>query len=530
MKLVILLALMLAAHPLRADVLDILAATPAGNWVRLNLNRYADVWAPAAQRPLYGLTNNTPARIMSAWGGAAWDTNRARMWVYGGGHGNYSGNDVYYWSAVTQRWHRAALPSEIANLGSGTGNTYVAIDGPDFAPAAAHTYDNNIFLPVIDRLLTFGGGTFNSGRVYQRAASSTTFRATGPYLFNPSLADPNKVGGSHGSHVKRVAPFPEVQGGFMWQNRDLYSRLTMPGSYLNSCTAYAKEGGKDVVYVAARRGSSTARDLHRYVIHDVDTPAADSWQLMGVYWSSSTDQNACGFDPVRRLFVRASGTRFVYWSLAAPGPNNREVFASVADSAGTLLPLISAGTLKLRNCGFDFDPVRRNWKLWCGDGRVWTLRYPASPGAQWTIAQEPTPSGAVPVPSFTNGIIGKFAYARNLDAFVGLANSTEGYVWAYKPIGWKRPAALIAEAPPPGGALATLIWDYEEEPALSGFRLYCSAQDDDWAAAEMVLSMAPDVGQATIGYVPPRFCVVRAFDAAGVESDDSNAVELPVLG
>jgi hypothetical protein len=326
MRLLIGLLLLASSALGRADVLDILAAAPAGSWVRVNLNRFADVWAPAAQRPLFGLGNPTPSRILSAWGGAAWDRNRARMWIYGGGHGNYAGNDVYYWSAVTQRWHRASLPSEIANLGAATGNTYTAIDGPDFAPAAAHTYDNNIFLPIIDRLLTFGGGTYNSGRPYQRHASSTTFRKTGPYLFDPSRADANKVGGSHGSHVKRVAPFPDVQGGFMWHNRDLYNRLTgLPGSYLNSCTAYAQEGGKDVVYVAARRGASTYRDLHRYVIHDVDVPAADTWDLVGVYGGSSSDQTACGFDPVRRLFVRPSGNRFRYWSLAAPGPANPEV-------------------------------------------------------------------------------------------------------------------------------------------------------------------------------------------------------------
>jgi hypothetical protein len=108
-----------------------------------------------------------------------------------------------------------------------------------------------------------------------------------------------------------------------------------------------------------------------------------------------------------------------------------------------LLPLVNAGTLKLRNCGFDFDPVRGNFKLWCGDGRIWTLRSPTVAGGQWTVTLDAAPPGAVPVPTFTTGIIGKFAYAPNLDAFVGLAHSTEGHVWAYKPTGWRRPAALF---------------------------------------------------------------------------------------
>lgn len=507
----------------QAQILPLLDAVPAGSWLRVNLNRYADVWTPAAQRPLNGLGTPTPAKIMSAWGGAAWDVNRARMWIYGGGHANYGGNDVYYWSAVTQLWARASLPSEIRSLGAATDHTFVAIDGPDFAPAAAHTYDNNVFLPIADRLLTFGGGTYNSGRPYLRFASETTFRATGPYLFNPNLADANKVGGSQGSHVKRVAPFADVQGGFMWHNRDLYNRLTLPGSYINSCTAYAQEGGKDVAYVAARRGSSTARDLHRYVINDVDVPAADTWQLMGIYYGSSTDQTACGYDQLGKLFVRTSGKRFRYWNVATPGAGNREVLVSPSDPGGVLLPQLDAGTLRLRNCGFDFDPVRRNWKLWCGDGRMWSLRYPAAAGSPWTIVLEPAPSGAVPVPSFTNGIIGKFAYARNLDAFVGLANSTEGHVWVYKPVGWRRPAALLTSLPAPGERQATLAWDYGELDLVSGFRLYCAPEAGAWT--EPALSMGADVGMATINYVPQTFCTVRAFGSDG-ESDDSNVVSL----
>ena len=92
-------------------------------------------------------------------------------------------------------WERAALPSEVRQDALGN---WIAVDGPDNAPASAHTYDNNIFLPIWDRFLVFGGAAFNNGGAYLREATPTTSRRTGPYLFDPSKADPNKVGGTNG--------------------------------------------------------------------------------------------------------------------------------------------------------------------------------------------------------------------------------------------------------------------------------------------------------------------------------------------
>jgi hypothetical protein len=506
-----------------ADLLDVLATVPEGSWIKANVNTFSSVWTPAAQRPLYGLSNTTPERIISAWGGMAWDANRARVWAYGGGHANYTGNDVYYWSAVTRAWHRASLPSEIAPVGVNA--QYQAIDGVDFAPSAAHTYDNNIFLPILDRLLTFGGGGFNSGGAYMTRASATTFRRTGPYLFNPNLANANKVGGSHGSHVKRVAPYPEVEGGFMWDNRDLPLMIPaapLPNSHVNGCTAYAQEGGQDVAYVVARRGSSAVQHLFRYQIRDVNNPALDLWQQVGRYWAGgTTDQSACGYDPLTRLFFRTGKYGFAYWRVNGPSTINNDVRASMFDAGGVLLPLLPAGTF-LRYCGMDFDPVRRRFVLWCGDGRVWNIALPNAAG-QWVVTLAPTPGGAVPSATLNGrGIIGKWLYARNLDAFVGVQHKTEGRVWVYKPIGWKRPAALVSELAP-GVPQATIAWDYEQADTLSGFRVYCAPVVGEWTAPR--ITTGAEARMATFTYEGQTFCTVHAVDPAG-ESDDSNVVEL----
>src|SRR5690606_23352209 len=161
-------------------------------------------------------------------------------------------------------------------------------------PASAHTYDNNIFLPIVDRFLTLGGAADSNGGHYLRAnAEGTGSRRTGPYLFDPARAHPNRVGGSTGSHVRRVAPSPDGLGGNMWQNRDNFLNASpLPSdSFVNGCTGYAEEGGKDVVYVRVIRNG-----VYKYTIHDLRDPRRDTWEHVGRYWDGPGSKTTCAYD------------------------------------------------------------------------------------------------------------------------------------------------------------------------------------------------------------------------------------------
>lgn len=416
------------------------AAMPEGEWRKVNLNLYSDVWAPASLRPLYFSGNPAPSKIISAWSSFAWDSNRGALILYGGGHANYRGNDVYLWRASTQMWERGALPSEMVQDALGN---WRAVDGPDHAPASAHTYDNALFLPGLDRMLMIGGAADANGGHYLRQNTATTSRKTGAYLFNPALADPDKVGGSTGSHVKRVAPYPEVVGGNMWSNRDMYlnnTGATPPPSeaFVNGCTASAVEGGKDVAFVR------TTSAVYKYTINDLANPAADTWQRVGVYFGGPGSKATCGYDPEREILVRtgSQSTPFVYWNLAAASPTNRDVNVRPVDPSGEFTTLLSSNAITISNCALDFDPVRRNHKLWCGDGRVWSLTAPATlSGTGWSIVKEPAPAALeVPTGSVGTGILGKWKYIENLDVFMGLQDAVQGNVWVYKPVGWQDPS------------------------------------------------------------------------------------------
>jgi hypothetical protein len=436
-------------------LVGLMNSIPEGGWVKVNLNQFQDVWPPEAQRTIDRNSGGvrSPAGIIAAWSGFAWDSNRGDLILYGGGHAQYGGNEVYRWHGTTRTWERASLPSEISLDAM---NNYRAIDGPDNAPVAAHTYDNSIFLPILDRFLTFGGAAYNNGDAYLRDNGTGGSRYTGPYLWDPSKGDANRVGGTTGSHVQRVAPYPDVVGGQMWQNRDIKLNLAttpyLPSAHVSGCTGYAVEGGKDVVYVGSRTGGGVANELFRYVINDVNNPAADTWTKIGGYWDGPQTETVCAFDPVQKLFVRLGnkGRPFMFWNVnTARSSGNFEVALSFTETAGELMARLNAGTLDIRNCGFDFDPLRRNYVLWCGGTDVWTLKPPLTGGASgWVLQKLVAPAGNAPSTALGTGILGKWKYISNIDAFMGLQDSTAGNVWLYKPYGWQSPGGGTVNTPP----------------------------------------------------------------------------------
>ena len=119
------------------------------------------------------------------------------------------------------------------------------------------------------------------------------------------------------------------------------------------------------------------------------------------------------------------------------------------DPSGEFPTLLASGNVTLSNCGFDFDARRNRFALWCGDGRVWMLTPPATASPLgWTIVRQKTPMLARPNGDFGTGILGKWKYIPNLDAFIGLQDSTLGNIWIYKPVGWVNPQQPLALARP----------------------------------------------------------------------------------
>lgn len=101
---------------------------------------------------------------LTAWSGAVADTKRNRLIIWGGGHTDYSGNEVYALNlgTSTPTVTRLTNPSDFTkNSGCPENN---AVDG---APVSRHTYGGLVYLPVQDKLFSLGGSKSPCGTMSQ---------------------------------------------------------------------------------------------------------------------------------------------------------------------------------------------------------------------------------------------------------------------------------------------------------------------------------------------------------------------------
>ena len=103
----------------------ILGGMQAGSWAQVNLNAFDSVYPDLADRPLAGTSYANPDKVIGAWSSFAWDSRRGDLILFGGGHGNYAGNEVYRWHGGTQRWELSSLPSNVTGYAVSGGTLYV---------------------------------------------------------------------------------------------------------------------------------------------------------------------------------------------------------------------------------------------------------------------------------------------------------------------------------------------------------------------------------------------------------------------
>ncbi len=405
---------------------------PQNSWVRLNDNLWPSVWPDASRAAYHGSTNG----VIRAWSSFAWDDKRGDLILWGGGHANYSGNEVYRWRSSSMNWELSSLPTAVDCVGADC----VTRDGPANSPISSHTYDNSAYLPVADRFITFGGNKYNLGGSFYMDG-----HPTGPYLWDPNRADGTKVGGLDGSNRD-----PSVRGGRMWENRDPWNRLSAatqqalqrPTQDSNAATAVTTIGGKDVIY------QSRTKYLMKYVINDVNNPGLDTWEIAwdGFWHEGMYGQGAMAIDPVDNLLVRTSGTTIYGFNLNRPGAWPFKI--RPIDLTGTF-PLTEMNLM-----GLDYDAARDRFLLWQGMDEIWSLYKDTVNG--WVIDRvDPMNLLGGNSPADLNGftgILGKWKYAKGWDVFIGMYDWLTGDVFAYKPAGWSPSAAALGTASTPPSA------------------------------------------------------------------------------
>ena len=100
--------------------------------------------------------------VVRAWSGAIADTKRNRLTIWGGGHADYYGNEVYAFDLMALQMIRLNNPSPI--------NTQAACVETlsDGTPNSRHTYDGLAYIASEDVMFSFGG-SLNSCGFFSRA-------------------------------------------------------------------------------------------------------------------------------------------------------------------------------------------------------------------------------------------------------------------------------------------------------------------------------------------------------------------------
>ncbi|MDD5769752.1 MAG: right-handed parallel beta-helix repeat-containing protein, partial [Candidatus Gracilibacteria bacterium] len=126
---------------------------PTGKWQEINATKLIDVLSPRS----YNLPINAvsgPTAIMGARSSAAFDTKREKMYVWGGGHTDYAGNEVYSFDLNTLKRSRLTEPTfppqGQALIETGASRYY------DGNPIARSTYDMIEYDPNTDQMCALG--------------------------------------------------------------------------------------------------------------------------------------------------------------------------------------------------------------------------------------------------------------------------------------------------------------------------------------------------------------------------------------
>lgn len=184
------LLVLLAAAPARADAIDDLEP---GTWYEIPDSPMRAVCPPDTAEYEWSYYC---AGAIAPWSGGVVDTARGRLIVWGGGHGDYKGNEVYAFDLQTLAWARLWGPTPDAQIPSG--GTHEEYD--DGNPGSRHTYSGLTYLPSPhDAMISMGGSLWQSGSYgvgvwrYDFGSDTWSRLADGPAeqsFGDPSVFDP----------------------------------------------------------------------------------------------------------------------------------------------------------------------------------------------------------------------------------------------------------------------------------------------------------------------------------------------------
>lgn len=439
-----------SVRPNRA--LDLIAAAPANSWVKLNVNTFQSAWSPSDLRVAYPYITNTvesPRAILGCWASMGWDAKRSRAIVFGGGHGNIGLNEVYYWSAYDGMWRLGYNSTQLYQVD--TYPSYRSLDG-NSSPISSHCYNNNQYLPTIDRFYTGGGAAVGNGGSLNVWAGDTKLRNAGGYTLDMTLAGQGYVGGVTGTNIKYGSySSTNLPGANAWKVRDWGLNNTdvlTTGSNGNQLeriecgSVVTKENSHDVLYWLGNGRLWRTEFVDDAFENDIIT------RISG-YENGFVANGAMAIDPVRRVILKPNGGRpdlRLFHMLDLDAASQSAGFNSITSMTGDSQAGFVGTSGLTSSSGIAYDAHQGCFVLWMKGRQPWLIYAPAgspTPTAGWEVVMPTMDTGTTCPPDALDandrGVIGKFRYAADMRCCVCIENIDDGNVWALKLAGWTDP-------------------------------------------------------------------------------------------
>lgn len=322
--------------------------------------------------------------IMMAWSGAVADTTRNRLVIWGGGHSDYYGNEVYALNLT-------ANPITLTRLNEPTRFTSnsVSCNGGkywDGKPCARHTYDLLSYSPQADVMINFGGsetpnGSFCSEDIWSLNLATLGWASKGSgnwdcnSVYSGSAYDPNSglvfFADDHNIYTYNVSTgaMTSVGGGYSQRNSLAYSSLVVDPVH------------KYLFVMGGSGGGGTGGNLYRFNIANPSSIPSPT-DLLGTSsgcstWLAGTGSNGAAGGPGVAWYPIQS--KIVMWN----GGGSVGAYDPVANSCSTVTYPNGPGSPQVHGTygRFSYFPALGVFAL-ANDisQNAWTLRLDAGSG------------------------------------------------------------------------------------------------------------------------------------------------------
>lgn len=394
--------------------------------------------------------------VMDAWSGGTFDPVTDSLIVWGGGHTDYAGNEVYSFSLQTLQWTMLSQPSDPTGYDGSSGIL------PDGTPVSRHTYDGITYIPTLNQVFTAGGADWFNG-----------WSDANSWLYNPSTGRWTQAAtDQNGADSGRPAT----------DNQD---------------DIIVYNSANNLVYEISMGGPNDI-GLQAY------NPSSNTWQSVGNNGGLVDYHMTGAIDPIDNILV-ATGNGFLQ---------------AVNLSTGAVTTITSSGDQTAQNGnapGMVWDSAANLFVAWNGGTTLYTLDPHTW---QWTAYNGALDNSVVPTAANGNGTFGRFQYDAADNVFVVVNDVSQDVYVFRPPVdaasGPNSSAATVTAAT--GGTAPQLVQGFGHEMFVFQNTNQAGATIEHFDPTLDTINLTQLLKSANLGGADPTVSGAVTIDPSGADS------------